>query len=238
MPKLTYTVEHEVQESWARAATVAWSYVSIAQDAYDAYLIDDSNRMVKPQEEDDPGEDYYAQAKRLFENSVKTVVFCGMALEAAIFDLAAIHLGDKYAREVVDKLDVLQKWLVVPRLVCGRALSAESPGINALRTVVRARNALVHAKSLPADEIGAAIQQMNKRNSQLEQDVHDCFRCIVLLSLELNTLLGTTAGVLPLFEKRFAANDRLTPRLATAIERARQIQVRHEERARRDGVKV
>jgi hypothetical protein len=224
-----HTVEYEIQESWVRFGTVAWSYVDIAQNAYSLYLCDEAERLPRPSEEES-GEDYYAQQRRLFQNAVKTVVFSAMALEAAIFDFAAIHLGDRYASETLDKLDTLQKWLVAPRLVCGRALKEASPGINALRTVIRARNALVHAKSLPATRDHSNIKKTTERQVQLERDVHECFKCVVLLSLELNSLLGTVAGVLPPFEKIFIpTTDTLLPiGLLPVIERARQIHARSE----------
>lgn len=224
-----HAIEYDIRETWVRFGGLASPYVDIAQNAYGSYLEDEAGRLPEPGE-DESGEDYYAQSRRLFQNAVKTVVFCGMALEAAIFDLAAIQLGDKYTLEVLDKLDLLQKWLLVPRLVCGKSFKDTAPGINALRTVIRARNALVHAKSLPGTLDHSNLQKLTERGAQLERDVHECFKCIVLLSLELNTLLGTVAGVLPLFEKRFLPTvDSLLPReLMEVVNRAREIHARSE----------
>lgn len=54
---------------------------------------------------------------------VKTNVFSAMALEAAAFDLAAIQLSDKVAANYLDKMDLLGKGMIVPRLICGRSLT-------------------------------------------------------------------------------------------------------------------
>ena len=225
----THTVSYEVQESWARFGSAAWQYVTIAQAAYIEHLADESEPVARPSDEE-AGESYYAQQRRIFANSVKTVVFCGMALEAAIYDLAAIQLGDKFALEVLDKLDVLQKWLVVPRLICGKSLRESGPGINALRTVVKARNALVHAKSAPATQDPSDLQKMEKRSAQLLRDVHESYRCVVFLSLEINSLLGTVAGVLPPFERKYISSEstEMPSSLLRKIELARETHLRGE----------
>lgn len=59
--------------------------------------------------------------------SIEIIVFCAMSLEAAIYDYAAWHLGDTYVQSHLDKLDLLSKWLVVPRLITGRAIPVGRP---------------------------------------------------------------------------------------------------------------
>ena len=226
MSNPVHTVTYEVQESWARFGAAGWTYFNIAKDEYERFLQDEAEPIPKPTTEE-PGEMYYVQQRRLFASAIKTVVFCGMALEAAIYDLAATHLGDRYAIDVLDKLDVRQKWLVVPRLVCGKSLSEHSRGMNALRTVVRARNVLVHAKSMPASHDIASIEKLRRKDSQLLQDVHEGFRCVVLLSMELNALIGTVAGVLPPFERPWSSPaTNASELLAQRIERARELHLR------------
>lgn len=63
-----------------------------------------------------------------------------MAIEAAVFDLAAIQLDDKIATVYLDKMDLLGKWMIVPRLICGRSLKEEGPAFNSLRGLVRAHS--------------------------------------------------------------------------------------------------
>ena len=82
-------------------------------------------------------------------SAIKTIVFSAMATEAAVYDLGAIQLGDMYFKKNLDKLDLVAKWIVVPKLICGTSLDTDGPGIRNLRVLVKARNALVHHKSLP-----------------------------------------------------------------------------------------
>lgn len=222
-----HTVTYELQESWVRFGGAAWTYFSIAQDEYELFLNAEADPIAAPNAEES-GESYYAQERAQLSAAIKTIVFCGMALEAAIYDFAAIHLGDKYALEVLDKLDLRQKWLVVPRLVCGKSLDENGQGVNALRTVIRARNALVHAKSAKAVLEPAAIAKLQEKDEQLRRDAHESFKCVVLLSLDLNSLIGTPAGVLPPFERRDVPQpfDERSGLLLHRIVRAREIHAR------------
>ena len=85
-----------------------------------------------------------AQNGRMLTAGLKTIVFAAMCIEAAAFDFAATQLSDSYAQRYLDKLDLVSKWVVVPKLICGRSLKESGPSLNALRVLVRARNALVH----------------------------------------------------------------------------------------------
>lgn len=228
MSIVTHSVQFEVQQTWGRINALAWHYYGIAEEAYDHFL-DAKENLVPLPENADPAE-HFASERRLLSASFQTIVFSAMACEAAIYDLAAVQLGDEYTSQYLDKLDLLAKWIVVPSLICGRKLKEDGPAINALRTLVRTRNALVHHKSLPAFP---AEEVLPKAEGQLERVVHDtgtAFKTVVLLSLELNQVLGTPAGALPIFEKSVASlSDRATrPRILQVIARCREICARHE----------
>jgi hypothetical protein len=117
----THHVVFTVQECSARIGAASWLYFGIAQAGYDAFLADEESSTPEPGNDEDPTVKQQ-QTRRLLENSVKTVVFAAMALEAGIYDVAAIQLGDKFAMQVLDKLDLVGKWLVVPQMVCGKSL--------------------------------------------------------------------------------------------------------------------
>ncbi|WP_232918619.1 hypothetical protein [Pseudomonas syringae] len=123
-----------------------------------------------------------------------------MAIEAAVSDLAAIQLDDKIATVYLDKMDLLGKWMIVPRLICGRSLKEEGPAFNSLRGLVRARNALVHHKSKEWDLEGKAVKAMTNRWSTFTKDeVPNAFKTLVLLSLELDAVLEDFLGGLPFY---------------------------------------
>ncbi len=153
-----------------------------------------------------------------------------MACEAAIYDLAAIQLGDEYAGNYLDKLDLVAKWVVVPSLICGQALKEKGPAINSLRTLTRTRNALVHHKSIPGFPLGEASSRAGEQLEKIVKNTGVAFQSVVLLSLELNRVLKTPAGVLHFFEKAVmslsSSIDR--PRIAQEIARCREIDARNE----------
>ncbi len=52
-------------------------------------------------------------------SAVSTIVFAGMCLEAEAYDYAAIHLTDAYTTAHLDKLDLISKWVLIPKLITG-----------------------------------------------------------------------------------------------------------------------
>lgn len=225
---VTHSIEFEVQQTWGRLNALAWHYYDIAEAAYDQFLEAKQNLVPFP-EDDDPTE-HFAGERRLLAASFQTIVFSAMACEAAIYDLAAVQLGDDYTAQYLDKLDLLAKWIIVPSLICGRKLKEHGPAINSLRTLIRTRNALVHHKSLPVFPIEESTRRAEGQLEKIVQGTGSAFKTVVLLSLELNQLLGTPAGVLPFFEKdvTFVPDLAASPRISQAIARCREINARHE----------
>jgi hypothetical protein len=79
-------------------------------------------------------------------NAVVVVVFTVTFLEAYVQNYASRRLGSAFS-ERLDRLDVVSKWLIVPRLVTFEKVNRDHPGVELLRGLVRARNAIVHSKS-------------------------------------------------------------------------------------------
>lgn len=75
------------------------------------------------------------------------VVFCALAIEAFINDYAINHFSKSYLEKYLDKLDLMSKWIVIPRLVTGSQLDAGSQPLQDLDWLIRQRNELVHFKS-------------------------------------------------------------------------------------------
>lgn len=141
-----HTAEFWVQKTSARVNNFADIYFYIAQDAFAEYL----TAAKDPDLGNDTPENFEKHLlaeRRLDQSGLKTIVFAAMTCEAAIYDIAAIHLSDDFAHNVLDRLDPVSKWLVAPRLICGNSLRDDGPAINSLRSLFGARNELVHAKS-------------------------------------------------------------------------------------------
>ena len=209
---VTHVVEYEVATTWARMNCMSRQYYRMAEEAYSQFITESRAPVEHPGPDVDMSE-YIDCRERILTAAIQTIVFSAMACEAAIYDLAAIHLGDKYAESVLDELDVLGKWLVIPRLICGKSLRPDGPAINGLRTLIPARNALVHHKSMPGirdpddHENNRAIEERARRQmARIHAAATPAFQTVVLLSLELNRLLGTVAGVLPIFEHDSASS--------------------------------
>jgi hypothetical protein len=225
-----HQVEHFVQRTSARINNFSDIYFQIAQDEFADYLVavKDPALAFAPEEH---LEELTSAEDRLDQSAVKTIVFAAMTCEAAIYDIAAIHLSDDYARDVLDKLDPVSKWLVAPRLICGTSLRSDGPAINALRTLFGARNELVHAKSQsglglndPA-QLTRAFEATRKQGQKIKSAVVPAYHATVLLSLELERLFGTSISSLPRFSdlKHSRAFERASEGVKEAIRRCKEI---------------
>jgi hypothetical protein len=58
-------------------------------------------------------------------------------------------LGDTYFERYVDRLDLLSKWVVVPRLISGHEIDRGGRAYELLKQLIRRRNELMHPKSVP-----------------------------------------------------------------------------------------
>lgn len=81
------------------------------------------------------------------KHALITICFSAMCVEAFIYDYAARHTSDSYARKYLDMLDAVSKWVVIPRLVIGRDFPTNSQAFELLRFLITTRNGLVHFKS-------------------------------------------------------------------------------------------
>lgn len=225
-----HTAEFWVQKSSARVNNFADVYFSISQDAFAEYLI----ALREPDLRNDAPENFerhLVAVRRLNQSALKTIVFAAMTCEAAIYDISAIHLSDDYAMRVLDRLDPVSKWLVAPRLICGRSLRDDGPAMNSLRSLFSARNELVHAKSLPGfginkpESMKKTFEAAERQTQKIMSAVTPAYQAIVLLSLELERLFGTVSASLPRFtELSYSrAYEEASPEVKKVIRRCKEI---------------
>lgn len=108
------------------------------------------------------------------------ITFAAMCLEAFLYDYAAAKLGDKYVLSHLDKLDMVSKILVYPRLVCGKEIDKSTSVYGDIKILQQRRNDLVHFKSKRFDlykmhDASDFHTMLNKRN---KQGVDICIRAI------------------------------------------------------------
>lgn len=74
-------------------------------------------------------------------------LFAAMCLEAFIYDYAATSFTDTYTHKYLDKLDLVAKWVVIPKLVLGIEFPRDTQPFEHLRAIKKERDKLVHSKS-------------------------------------------------------------------------------------------
>jgi len=81
------------------------------------------------------------------EHAAVTVIFACAAVELYINDAAGRLLGDNYFEKHIDRVDLLSKWVLVPRLACGHQIDRNAQAYNLLRLTISLRNDLMHPKA-------------------------------------------------------------------------------------------
>lgn len=79
------------------------------------------------------------------------VCFTALFLEAFINDYARRQSSQKYAKNYLDKIDFVSKWLIVPKLFTKTDKSISSQSIDFLRKLNKLRNDIVHYKTTEFD---------------------------------------------------------------------------------------
>jgi hypothetical protein len=82
------------------------------------------------------------------------------------------------------------KWLLVPQLATGKAISSDHRGIQLLQKLIKARNSIVHlkAKNIEWDSWDSAEQTIKETNRVILESAVKCFECIGLLGHSLSEL--------------------------------------------------
>ena len=88
----------------------------------------------------------FSTRERKMEKAVVLIMAAGALLEQIINDYAATFLDSDSYEEHLDNLRTVTKWLLIPRLCQNKEIPEDDPAINALRELVKARNAVVHHK--------------------------------------------------------------------------------------------
>jgi hypothetical protein len=138
-------------------------------------------------------EECYAERE---QSAVVAITFSGMTLEAFFYDYAAEELGDAFVKEHLDKLDLKAKFLIYPRLVCGRSTDKSKAVYESLGRLVKLRNELVHFKSkpFPVHELDKVSDFHTTLNLRLKAGVDDAVDTVMQVMTELDVLHGSGAG--------------------------------------------
>ncbi|QGT77609.1 hypothetical protein GM160_01185 [Guyparkeria halophila] len=185
--------------SWARLNVLQDTYFSMCEDSYSRYV----SLFERLSDYEAWDEERIDLEHELNAKAIGTVVFAGMCVEAAIYDYSAIQLGDSFVRKHFDKMDLVSKWVVIPKYICGVGLSKGGAAFGRLKRLVADRNDLVHCKSKPVSVSDPVLYEQLEREKQDSHDsVNNAYRAVVLLSLEMESVLGARFNPLRSFDKK------------------------------------
>jgi hypothetical protein len=85
---------------------------------------------------------------KLNNHCLVALVFAALAVEGYIYDYAARKLTDNFVESHLDKLDVVSKWVVIPKLVTRKDFPKDKQAFSLLKQLVQNRNYLAHNKSV------------------------------------------------------------------------------------------
>ncbi|WP_318498915.1 hypothetical protein [Photobacterium leiognathi] len=187
------------REFFARTEVMKYTYKSIAEEEYvNAFLAEEKFSL-----DIDECELLELESKAT-NHAVKAIVFSAMCLEAAINDYAGTHLGDRYFETHLSSLDVVSKWVVIPKLVCGNQLDKSSAAFGALKHLIRARNQLVHSKSREIPRCPQSLQeQIDKSDAKFDADFNNSLKAVYLLAMEMDYVVGQQYNPIGTMDSKF-----------------------------------
>lgn len=83
----------------------------------------------------------------LHEDFVIIIVFMTMTMETYIYDYSARNLGDSYTMIHLDKMNLISKWIVIPKIITGKEIDNSHDSFGTFKKLVKVRNQITHWKS-------------------------------------------------------------------------------------------
>jgi len=132
---------------FGRFAPYAPLYFDICECSYQEYRKSKAELIKKKNKSPKQWDDLIIVGQAALRSGTTTVVFAALCLEAFIYDYAATYFSNSYVDNYLDKLSLVAKWVVIPKLVLGKEFPRDSRAFECLVKLKKARDALVHAKS-------------------------------------------------------------------------------------------
>ena len=213
--------DHPVQ-NWVRVNVLHPLFFDMCEEAYSRFLTI-SEKYTRTLKEEDIAEGRELEHAVVIAG-IQAIVFAGMCVESAIYDYAAGQLGDSYVQDHLEKMDLLSKWIVIPQLVCGRKISKDTVAYASLKKLIQARNSLVHHKSSRfAGYDEKQLAKLKDDEKKFEEYVHNAYRALVLLSLELDHLIGVQFNPLRTFDENAYSSHEIPKNLEKVIDDCKRV---------------
>jgi len=134
-------------------------------------------------------DDLIVVGQAALRSGTTTVVFAALCLEAFIYDYAARYFSSSYVENYLDKLNLIAKWVVIPKLVLGKEFPRDSQAFERLVKLKRARDTLVHAKSRPApansEEEEKLLEALERKETE---NFENAYRTVIEVLTQLRNL--------------------------------------------------
>ena len=126
--------------------------------------------------------------------AVQSIVFSAMCLEAFIYGYSEKHLGAKYTKQHIEKLNIESKFILVPRLIAGKEIQKSGQGYEMMKKLISDRNKIVHFKSredfftndsfLPKSMANglSAIETLMQELEQIHSEEKHYFRAVPIMA--------------------------------------------------------
>jgi len=85
--------------------------------------------------------------EELYENFTCIITFLALFMESYIYDYGARQLGDRYVLSHLDQLDLLSKWVIIPKIITGKEINKSQHCFEYFKRLIQLRNKIVHWKS-------------------------------------------------------------------------------------------
>ena len=117
-----------------------------------------------------------------------SIVFAAMCLEAFIYDYAATATSDSYVKKYLDKLDLVSKWIIVPRIITGKEIPRGSKALQMLSKLIAARNSLIHFKSRTSTWDDSFLAREEDLELKMVENTRNAYPTIGMLMKELRKI--------------------------------------------------
>lgn len=118
-----------------------------------------------------------------------SVIFSALTLEAFINNYGIEHFSRNYFGKHLDKLPAVSKWIIIPKLVTGRALDSDSQPYEQLKRLFKRRDFLVHYKTRKK-----RLSEMHEEDVWVtEEQSEESIRSVRAVVEELSGIDGTVS---------------------------------------------
>ncbi len=131
--------------------------------------------------------DYMKYDQKVLHGKITVITFLITYLEAFIYDLGAIVLGDSYIEKYLDKLNLESKWIIIPKLITGKELDKSRSYWGDFRELIKWRNNLIHHKTTDAFSYRDNYPNVSSKY-ELTYDVSKGFKMIKELFYNLDEI--------------------------------------------------